>query len=93
MYSAVANDDTTDTVHLMYIKVLCQCDSLQKIKSSVGGTGWKDVMQLGENAKAPFPPVTWGLTIQCKSLSLSLTFYVSLSALVPVAVAAPQLHY
>lgn len=39
MYSAVANDDTTDTVHLMYIKVLCQCDSLQKIKSSVGGTG------------------------------------------------------
>lgn len=39
MYSAVATDDSTDTVHLMYIKVLCQCEGLQNIKSSVGGTG------------------------------------------------------
>lgn len=92
MYSAVANDDATDTVHLMYIKVLCQCDGLQNIKSSVGGTGGKDVMQLGKMQKLHFHQLLEVCQISV-NLSLSLTFCVSLSALVPVAVAAPQLHY
>lgn len=66
-------------VHLMYIKVLCQCDGLQNIRVLSRWDRMKGCDALGGNAKAPFPPVAWGLPVQCKSLSLSLSFVSTMS--------------